>query len=347
LATGDYNALMAKTRAMYGKLLKKEDYYELLKQRNVSGVVHYLKHNTHYHDVLADVNEAEIHRGQFERILKRSLMTDYRKLFCFTHGNIRDFLKVIYLRHEIDSLKRLLRVLETRGTTAGAEDSLFFLKSYDPLHIAKLAKARNLRELINELRDTPYYDVLRPFLNEQDGDNLFMIEMSLDLYFINLVFTKKKSLLSGMDAEVVTRAFGNEIDILNLLWIYRGRIIYNIDRSIVLSYLISHRYMIPLELIYELADAKDRNSFLQIAAQTRYSELFLSEDSRFYDLKFSEYMYRLHRRMLRNYGFSIASALSFLYLKEFEISNIVSIVEGIRYGMPVETIRSFVTGFNL
>lgn len=344
MATGDYNALMAKTRAMYGKLLKQEDYSELLKQKSVGGVVYYLKHNTPYHDVLVDVNETDIHRGQLEKILRRSLMNDYRKLLCFTHGNIRDFLKVIYLRHEIDSLKRLIRVLETKGTTAAAEESLFFLEKYDPLHIAKLATVQSIRQLITELSDTPYYEVLRPFLNEQDGDNLFMIEMSLDLYYINLVFSKKKSLLSGFDAEAVTRTFGNEIDILNLLWIYRGRIIYNIDKNIVLGYLIPHRYRIPMDLIYALAEADNKEKFLQIAARTRYSELFVSEDSRFYDLKFSEYMHRFHRAMLRKYGFSISAAISYLYLKEYEIVNIVSIVEGIRYGMPVETIRSFVVG---
>ncbi|ANX02293.1 ATP synthase subunit C [Thermoclostridium stercorarium subsp. leptospartum DSM 9219] len=344
MAMGDYDVLMAKTRAMYGKLLKREDYNELLKQKSVGDVVYYLKHNTYYGNILTDVNEGEIHRGQFEKILRKSLMNDYDKLFCFTHGKIRDFLKVIYLRHEIDSLKRLLRVLETKGTTSTAEESLIFLKNYDPLHIAKLATVQNIRELINELKGTPYYDVLRPFLNEKDGDNLFMIEMSLDLYYVNMVFSKKKTLLSGLDAETVTRSLGTEIDILNLLWIYRGRIIYNMDRSIVLSYLIPHRYRLPMDLIYELVDATDKDAFMQITAQSRYSELFLSEDSRFYDLKFSEYMYDFHRRMLRNYGFSIASAISYLYLKEYEISNIVSIIEGIRYGMPVETIRSFIVG---
>lgn len=344
MAVGDYNALMAKTRAMYGKLLKKEDYDELLRQKNLSGVVYYLKHNTYYSNILADVNEEEVHRGQFEKILRKSLMNDYRKLFCFTHGNIRDFLKVIYLKYEIDSLKRLLRVMETKGSPAVAEESLYFLRSYDPLHIAKLATAKNIRELINELKGTPYYDVLRPFLNERDGDNLFMIEMSLDLYYINLVFSKKKKLLSGLDAEAVNLSLGREIDILNLLWIYRGRIIYNIDRSIILGYLIPHRYKLPMELIYELADAKDKETFLEIAGRSGYSDLFLSDDSRFYDLKFAEYMYRLHRRMLRKYGFSISSAISYLYLKEYEISNIVSIIEGIKYGLPAETIKSFVTG---
>jgi len=345
LATGDYNALMAKARAMYGKLLKKEDYNELLKQRSVGDIVSYLKHNTHYSDVLADVNESEIHRAQFERILRRSLMNDYRKLLSFAHGNIRDFLKLIYLKHEIESLKRLLRALETKGTTSVAEDSLYFLKSYDPLHIAKLATVQNIKELISELKDTPYYDVLRPFLGEKEGHNLFELEMSLDMYYLNLVFSKKKTLLSGLDSEVVARAFGNEIDVLNLLWIYRGRIIYNIDRSIILSYLIPHRHKLSMDVIYSLVDAKDKKTFLQIAARTKYSELFVSDDSRYFDLKFSAYMYEFHRRMLRKNGFSIISAISYLNLKEYELSNIVSIIEGIRYGLPEETIRSFIIGF--
>lgn len=344
MAIGEYNALAAKARAMYGKLLKKEDYNELMRQKSVGDVVSYLKNNTYYHELLSDVNESDVHRAQLERILKRSLMNDYRKLFCFTNGNVKDFLKVIYLKHETESLKRLLRALETKGTTTVAEDSLCFLKNYDPLNIARLSTAQNIKELISELNGTAYYDVLRPFLNEKDGHNLFRIEMSLDMYYINMVFSKKKKLLSGLDAEVVARSFGSEIDAINLLWIYRGKLIYDIDRNIILSYLIPHRYKISKDLIYELVDVKDKNEFLQIVTQTKYSGLFMSDDSRFYDLKFSEYMYKLHLRMLRKYGFSISSAISYLYLKEIEISNIVSIIEGIKYGLPVETVRTFVIG---
>lgn len=343
---GEYSALAAKTRAMYGKLLTYDNYKELMRQNSVRDIVSYLKHNTHYKDVLADANESDIHRAQFEKILRKSMLNDYRKLFCFAQGNVKEFIKVAYLGHEIESLKRLFRVLETEGTPTLVEDSLLFLKRYDTLNIAKLSKMQNTQEFITNLKGTAYYEVLRPFLTVNENHNLFRIEMSLDMYYIDLVFSKKKNLLSGIDAKIIERSLGTEIDVLNLLWIFRGRIIYNIDRSVILSYLIPHRYKISMDLIYDLVDVKNKEQFLHIVSNTKYSHLFSPDDSRLFDLKFSDYMYRLHRSLLKRYGYSISCAISYLHLKEFEISNVISIIEGIRYKMPVKTISTYVIGMS-
>lgn len=343
-AVAEYSALAGKTRAMYGKLLTIENYMELMRQKTVGDVAAYLKLNTYYSDALSGINTAEIHRAQLENILRKSLLKDYRKLFCFSQGNIREFLKVAYLKYEIESFKRLFRILETEGDTTIVEDSLLFLNKYGTLDIAKLSTAVNSQEFIANLEGTVYYDVLRPFLAENRKYNLFDIEMALDMYYLNLVFRKRKKLLEGLNDRVVGISLGTEVDVSNLLWIYRGRMIYNLDRSVILGYLIPHRYKLSTGLIYELVDAKDSEAFIKIAGRTKYANLFVSDVHRYYELNLSEYMHRLHRSFLRKYSFSISCALSYLHLKEYELSNIISIVEGIRYQLPVETIRGFITG---
>lgn len=343
-AVAEYSALAGKTRAMYGKLLTTENYMDLMNQKTVGDVAAYLKQNTYYNDALSGLNTAGIHRAQLENILRKSLLRDYKKLFCFSRGNVKEFLKISYLKYEVESFKRLFRILEMEGDTALVEDSLLFLNRYGTLDIAKLSTAVNSQEFIANLKGTVYYDVLRTFLAEDRNHNLFDIEMSLDMYYVNLVYKKRKKLLEGLNASVVGISLGIEIDVSNLLWIYRGRMIYNLDRSVILSYLIPHRYKLPMELIYELVDTKDPEAFIKIVGRTKYADLFLSGTHRHYELNFSEYMHDMHRSFLRKYAFSISGALSYLHLKEYELSNIISIVEGIRYQLPVETIRTFITG---
>jgi len=343
-AVAEYSALAGKTRAMYGKLLTTENYMELMRQKTVGDVAAYLKRNTFYSDALSGVNTADIHRAQLENILRKSLLGDYRKLFCFTRGDVKEFLKVAYLKYEVESFKRLFRILEREGDTALVEDSLLFLSKYGTLDIAKLSTAVNSQEFIANLKGTVYYDVLRPFLAENRSHNLFDIEMSLDMYYINLVYRKRKKLLGGLNAHAVGISLGTEIDVSNLMWIYRGRIVYNLDRSVILGYLIPHRYKLPMELIYEMVDAKDSEAFRKIVGGTKYADIFLSDSHRYYELNFSEYMYRMHRSFLRKYAYSISCALSYLHLKEYELSNIISIIEGIRYQLPVDVIRTFITG---
>lgn len=344
MAVAEYSALAGKTRAMYGKLLTEENYRELMHQKSVGEVAAYLKANSFYRDAVSALNEEDIHRVQFENSLRKSLLDDYRKLFCFSQRNIKEFLKVAYHKHEVESIKRLFRILEMERTVTLVEDSLLFLTKYDTLNITSLTKARNSQEFITNLKGTGYYQVLRPFLTEDKRHNLFDIEMSLDRYYLGLVLSKKKKFLQGLDAKVVEVSLGTETDVLNLLWIYRGRMIYNLDRSVILGYLIPQSYKLSRELLYELVDAKDPEAFRQIAARTKYADLFFSDKHIFFELNFSEYMFNMHRSFLRKYGFSISSALSYLHLKEYELSNIISIFEGIRYQLPVETIAKYIVG---
>jgi V/A-type H+-transporting ATPase subunit C len=344
MAVAEYSALAGKARAMYGKLLTSEDYRILMRQKTVGDVATWLKFNTPYKDAVSSLDEGAIHRVPFENMLRKSLLDDFRKLFCFSQGKIKEFLRVALLKHEVESVKRLFRVLEMERTANLVKDSLLFLSKYDTLDIDRLTKSQTSHDFIANLQGTGYYNVLRPFLSEDKSRNLFHIEMALDMYYINLVLSKKKRLLQGLDASVVQRSIGTEIDVLNLLWIYRGRMIYNLDRSVILGYFIPQGCKLSAELAYELADAGDPEAFKQIVARTKYAGLFLSDKHSFAELNFNEYMYRMHLSFLRKYGFSISSALSYLHLKEFELSNIISILEGIRYHLPVETITKYIVG---
>lgn len=339
-----YSALYGKTHVMFGKLLTAENYHELMRQKNVFDIAAFLKHRTDYGKAFDGIDEREIHRAQLENVIKRSLLDDYRKLFCFARGNIKGFLKVAYLKHEVERLKRLFRVLEIEGDTAPAQDSLMFLNKYDMLNINSLAAAGNTKTFISNLEGTEYYSVLRPFLSESGQHNLFHIEMALDMYYINLVNKKKKKLLTGLDAKIIDHSLGTEIDILNLMWIYRARILYNLDSSFVLRYLVPNSYKLSKEMIHQLLDIKNGKEFLELIENTKYSNLFSSKSHDFFELNYSEYMYRMHYGFFRKYGFSIAAVLSYLHLKESELSNIISIIEGIRYSLPVDRIKEFVVG---
>lgn len=341
----EYNALAGKARAMFGRLLTDRDYTGLMSQSSVAKVASYLSDNTNYGQDLSGLDLSNIHRGQLENILKKSLLNDFRKLFFFSRGSIKSFLKLLYLKYEVECLKRIFRILETSKGTVPDEASLMFLKKYDTLNISKLAKSRNTQELTANLENTVYYSALRPFLTGAKKQDLFHIEMSLDIFYLNLVFENKNKLLSGFDMKAIDLLLGTEIDILNLLWIYRGKMVYNLDRSVIFGYLIPHRYKISMEIINELMDAKDYESFIEILGRTKYAGIFEKEGRSFFELNYSDTMYKLHRKFFRKHVFSIAGAVSYLHLKEFEISNIISIVEGIRYGLPAEDIKPFVIGY--
>ena len=58
---------------MYSHRLTEQNYEELLKRRSINDLVAYLKSETAYSDILSDIKEINIHRGQLENLLNKEI----------------------------------------------------------------------------------------------------------------------------------------------------------------------------------------------------------------------------------------------------------------------------------
>jgi V/A-type H+-transporting ATPase subunit C len=329
-----YSNLASKIGVMYGRMLSIEDYEELTSKKTVKDVAAYLKYNTHYNDVLSEVNENIIHRGQLEKIFKNSLLDDYFKLFHYVRGNVKKFLRLVFLKYEIEDLKILLRVLNTEHNTKAVRDSLLFLRKYCTIDLDKLAKSKDIQDFILNLKGSKYYNILAPFIVNKEYANIFNIEMSLDLYFFSLIWKNKDKLLGGHDREIITSSFGEEIDVQNILYIYRSKRFHNVPKEIIYSYLIPFRKKLSHDAIVSMVEAKEIEDVMDIIKKTKYAEIFNENNDHFFDRNFSIYVYKRNKNFMKNEKFSIGLIMAYLHLKEIEIKFIVSIIEGIRYSLP-------------
>jgi len=343
-----YGALSGKARAMYGKLLSKDDYNNLIRKKSVAQVVSYLKHNTHYGSLLSDIDENNIHRTKLEILLKRDIINDYSKFFKFTSGQLKEFINLLYTKTEIESLKLIFRMFEGGKAEHGLlEESLVFLSRHDMLNIPKLSLSRDLEEFLSRLQGTDYYKLLRPFISENNENRLFNIEMTLDLYYFRNVLNAYRNHLDKGDASIVRDLLGMEADIFNIFWIYRSKNFYNMSNEVIRSYVAQINYRLGKKTIESLIGAEGHEAYADVLRKTPYGFLFEEENPRFFEHNYNEYVYRLHRTLFRRQPFSIACIISYLRLKEIEMSNIISIIEGIRYSLSEGEIIRFVTGMSL
>ena len=72
----EYSAIAAKLKAMYSKFLTRDDYEQLLERKSVNDICSYLKSTPGYGEVLEQVNERDIHRGQMEILLEQKWLTN-------------------------------------------------------------------------------------------------------------------------------------------------------------------------------------------------------------------------------------------------------------------------------
>ncbi|HHW31401.1 MAG TPA: V-type ATPase subunit [Clostridiaceae bacterium] len=344
MALLNYISTNTKARVLYGRLLSMEDYNNLLEKRTVREVAAYLKKHTYCKEIFGQVNENNIHRSELEVLLKVSLYDDFAKLLKHLRGNAKKYLQAAFLRHEIEDLKVLLRRVSVQKSGSNPDYLLSFLNDLSSLDYYKLAGSKDITEFIYNLRDTQYYRALRTFADNKERQNLFDMEKALDLHYYSNIMDLKNKLLGSSDNKAVTRIYGTEIDIMNLMLIYRCKKLFNLPKELTLNRIVPYWCYLSRKKLVELAECRDVQEFRESVSNTRYSFIFKVEKEQLWEINAKTYLYNFYRRILKRGKFSMGSIIAYIHLKEFDISNIITIIEGVRYQLPPEEIKSYLIG---
>lgn len=344
--SNEYSAVAAKLKAMHSRFLTERDYEELLARTSVADMCAYLKTTDGYNDVLGEVNEREMHRGVMELLLEQDIMEEYIRLYNFVDKDKRDLLKFWFMEREIEFLKREIRYIYTHDERSSDEVNQgrfdAFFETHTKINRSLMQNAASLSDCIAACGETPYAAVLRRAEN-LDAD-FFALGMLLDSYYYTAMWRASRKSLQGEQRQLFENLVGARIDMLNLMWIYRGKKYYSFDNDIIFTYLLPLHHRINEETIRQLVNADSVSRFISLVNElTVYGELFEGvEDGRFPEENYRALYNRLSMRMFVNHSESIAAVYAYLNLKEVELSNITAITEGIRYSLNPEAIRNHI-----
>lgn len=339
-----YSAVNVKAKALYGKLLDKADYEELASRRSVPEIAALLKKKEGYSELLSSLNEYEVHRGDLEKLLSTSLYDDYEKFSNFLSGKTRAFLREAFLKYEIQDIKTLLRVLATERSTQTVAESLIFLKNYSDLDYERLLRAKDIQELIQSLKGTQYYKALSHFIEKPEERILFDLEMALDLHFFMNILKSIKVMLSGSSQRSISKSFGVELDLLNIMWIYKCKKLFKLPKEVTLNHVIPSWYHLRREQLIQMAECRDAEEFRDIVAKTSYSDVFKSDRESMWETDIQNYLYRHYKLQFRRDFSNIGTMMAYIHLKAIDIKNIITLIEGVRYNLPREEINKLLIG---
>lgn len=335
-----YGALKTKISALKAKQLNRSDYETMLASDDVAQVVRYLKNNTDYAAVLAPYNENDVHRADLEAALNSYQFLIFKKLYVFAKGDTRNFFRYPVLQYEIEVMKRVLRSLETRDSQFGTEQINHFLLEHSGVDFERLLTATTVQEYISNLKGTKYYVLLSPFLMNTEHANLFSVEMTLDLYYFKTVSKHIEKYLKGEDKKVVGISFGSEIDMLNLIWIYRCKKYYDSPEELIYTYILPYHYRLRPDTLKQLVKTASVEEYIRMATEkTPYGKLFSNLDERFIEENYQSAAYGLGKHLERKFPYSIAALTTYIHSMETEKENLITLAEGIRYHIDPEEIR--------
>lgn len=334
--------LATKVRAKKGKLLSREDYKAMCSMASVNAIASYLKQTPSYSHFLNGIIEADIHRDQLERLIYFSLTDDYIDLYNFAGSGNRRFLEIFLIKHEIQFLKSCLYgVLNNTDVNPSYIFNEEFSQEHYSFNVRLLMESTTIDELKKNLLGTPYYKIFDKF-----SGNVFEIESKLDRYYFDIIEETIKGLSNKTDKEAAFDLFGSEADLLNILWLYRAKVIYEIPNDEIYDFIIPFGNKLTKKKLNEFIASKDANSFTDLVVKSRYGKLFTSFEKNT-DIIIFKYMYAVNKTLTLKFPYAAPGIFAYLYIKEIEIRNITTIIEGVRYGLNPEVIYSYLIGDEL
>ena len=338
-----YSGVITKLRAMYSQILKEQDFAALSAMTSVSEVVHYLKASPGYADMLEGINEAAVHREMLERLFGADILRDAKKLSSMLSEKETCMLWLFMSKYEIDLLKRATRCVlrGTSGSEAAAANAGVGDFSGKHIDMKKCFEATSLKELAAILKDTDYGTLFSRFA-AVGSESLFDIESAHDEYYFERLRNGAKKYLSGGDRKAMIAFLSEELRVRNLLWMYRYKKYYSMTPEEIINHLILIGGKSERQWLLNAASL-DLKELPEIAHSRAQRNIFREAGELDWDSRLNVYLLRLYHKQLRNDAYSFSTVIAYLYLKEIDINNIITVVESVRYGMEPEKIKTYLT----
>lgn len=336
-----YIAAATKVRAMYGECLSAEDFASLIGKRSVGEIFAYLKGKGAYARLFSSINENDVHRGDLEGLLAKELSEEYRRMLKFVDSSKSSVLEFWFVRREIDFLKHSIRrIYNHEGGYAGTEPTEpeeFFCR-HTGLDLERCRTAKSLADFAEAAKGTVYCDLLTRA--DSVGADYFSVAMTLDGLYYSLLWRATEKYLSKSEQADMKKYLGSNVDLLNIIWIWRGKKYFKFDNKLIYTYLLPVRYKLTERLITGLVETENSEDIPLMLEKTPYRHLFDKiGEGYFVEENYRDMRYKTAKRIFRQKPASIAGLFSYLSLKELELLNITRIIEGVRYDINPEMIK--------
>lgn len=337
-----YAAVNTKIRALEKDFLKREDYLNMIQKKSVADVARYLKDNTSYNKMLRGINIDNISRRDLEDILKSNMIKNMDKLIYYFRDDYKEFIRSLYIKYEIEDLKILSRSIFNGKELETIEKPLSFLGKYSRVDPKILFKSKTNRDLIYSLKDSKFYEFLIPLVNGK-RENRFRFEMALDMGYFSIIQSRKLK-ISREDRKILKKWEGLLADLYNIQWVYRGKKFYSLSPEELLNYTINFGDKLTFRERKAMCYTKNLEELYKMIINTIYGFLFKKEEiSRdiYMERRINRFIYYKLKVLDRQFPLSIIQTIDYVWSFEFEIRDIISILEAIRYDMPPEEARKF------
>jgi len=334
-----YSAIKTKISVMKGNLITKAQFAEIANLSNMSEMVAYLSKHPGYGFLLSDLDFRYVNRSALEELLVYSPCADFNKIYSFGRLEQKKFVDIHYLYFQIRFIKRAIRKLYNNypiQTEVSNMEKLF--AGHEKFDIRLVAQSTDIPDLISNLKGSIFYEPLKD-IKDVTNLKLFDYELALDLFYFKTLW-KLRSSFGRADKEILAKMYGKQIDMLNIMWVYRFKKYYSVLPKDLNNYLIPVHYKLHDDYLEKLVNSDDISSFYSVLNETYYGRFFNIVDQETFEYAYRKVMTDMHRSEYKKNPYSLMAIINYLYLKDEEVKKLITIAECIRYKYSPDKIIS-------
>ncbi len=349
-----YAQVNATTRALYATLLTPEVWHALIQAPSFDALLGQLDKTAYGAYLKLERQILTPRRTVYQ--LRWHLTQAYEKLIRLTPEPGRQLLIQLWRLYEVDNLKATLRGIETGASWDEVRRLLSPMFRYVTLtndDIQRMLASGTIIRAIERIRHTPYYETLIHAVERYEAEkNLFPLEVALDLDYRRWLWQSIAG-LKGMDHEQALRLVGTSIDVDNLLWAIRYRIYHHLSVQEIINYTLPFGYQVRDADIRAIAEGADittvvKRIYPQLEGLEETAVPLKGETS-----PQQHQLATLERALYRHIGklcrgtflgdpFHIGIQLAYLMLLEYELRDLIAVVEAKASQLPVERLASII-----
>lgn len=340
MSTTSY-AVLAKARAKFGGFLSEHDYDGILACQSVPEVMVYLKTYTHFAPILSGIDEREVHRGRLETLLRQYQFSEFDALCRYDSNVSEGFSRYIIEKSEVEQIVHFIVLLNARATEKFIFRFPAFLSKHTELDWERLAAVHDYSGFLDVLSRSSYYEILKRYCPDPKG-RLPVADIESRLYdlvlkhMIEFINNKTK----GSERQELTDIFQKLNDYSMISRIIRLKRYYQTPPEEIRVAIDPEFSGLNRKLIDLMCEAPTADDVYRIVKDTKYGRLIDGAGTDYQGDIGPRVQYKIAKQKLHFSNNPSVVMISFMFLSETELMNVICLIEGIRYQVDPKTIRS-------
>jgi len=344
--TSDYGYANARIRGMRARLLKRERLEHLIGIADLPPLIQELMQT----ELAPFLEETLIHghtAASIDEALKLNLVATFRKVLGFLNDEAHDVCTTLLGRWDAFNIKTIVRGKHLHLTAEEIHEGLLPVGALSNVDLDGLIGQGDVKGVVDlaSTWELPQAPALRSgFAEYQRTGELADLELAVDHYYAD--WASKRLARRGKNYAIARRILGMQVDILNLVMVFRAAR-ENLDPATSVDYFLLGGLDIDLELYQRLAALSDVDEILDGLRGTQYGKIlddaalaYLENTSlAVFERTLEDYFTRKVLALGSTDPLGIGIPIAYLWGKQNEVTNLRIIVKGVAVGMPAERTR--------